>query len=452
MKLEKEHHFIGLKLLSAFSIGCIGSGQMFLPIFYKKVLGLGNDKIGFIFSITPFVSFIAFPYWTSLIDKTGKYREIMIRNMLIALLCILFIGLVPYLSNTEWIQIALTSMGCFGYAFFGYPIIAALVDTVILRVLAHRKDLYGRQKIGVPIGFATSVFLTGFLTEKLDSLYALFIVFTVYCLGFVITLAVVDINPHYYEPVETGEEVDDTYGSMSPNNNSVEQATAVVIEDVNDGICATPDPSMWHLLQEPEAIQFFTFMTTMGFAIAVVQAFLYLFMENDLHASSFLVGLFGPLGSITEIIVFFFFKQVLHRLGARRMLAVAQCIIVYRCLTYIVCARITWGAYLATATQVLHGVGFSMTWSAAALQADQIAPPDLKSRAQGLLNMAFNGLGSGIGALVGGFIYERWGSTVMWAVVAALAAVSIVLYTSNFVLSIVFLPLSNLVKRYTSSQ
>lgn len=52
MKSDKENNFIGLKLLSAFSIGCIGSGQMFLPIFYKKVLGLGNDKIGFIFSIS----------------------------------------------------------------------------------------------------------------------------------------------------------------------------------------------------------------------------------------------------------------------------------------------------------------------------------------------------------------------------------------------------------------
>jgi hypothetical protein len=49
-------------------------------------------------------------------------------------------------------------MGCFGYAIFGYPVIAALVDTVVLRVLADQKELYGRQKIGVPIGFASSVF------------------------------------------------------------------------------------------------------------------------------------------------------------------------------------------------------------------------------------------------------------------------------------------------------
>lgn len=54
MKNKKtvDANFIGLKLLGIFAFGLIGSGQMFLPIFYKKVLGLGNDKIGLIFSIS----------------------------------------------------------------------------------------------------------------------------------------------------------------------------------------------------------------------------------------------------------------------------------------------------------------------------------------------------------------------------------------------------------------
>lgn len=80
-----DEHFIGLKLLSIFSIGCIGSGQMFLPIFYKKVLGLGNDKIGLIFSISKvsvvvvvlslatyfffFYSAVCFIYSVSLLDS-----------------------------------------------------------------------------------------------------------------------------------------------------------------------------------------------------------------------------------------------------------------------------------------------------------------------------------------------------------------------------------------------
>lgn len=114
------------------------------------------------------------------------------------------------------------------------------------------------------------------------------------------------------------------------------------------------------------------------------------------------------------------------------MLIAAQSIIMYRCLTYIICPELSFGAWLATATQLLHGIGFSMTWSAGALQADQIAPAGLKSSAQGLLNMAFNGLGSGIGALVGGIIYERFGAQIMWATVVSISFFSIIMYASTF--------------------
>ncbi|GAA5796121.1 hypothetical protein HPULCUR_001490 [Helicostylum pulchrum] len=401
-----DEHFIGLKLLSIFSIGCIGSGQMFLPIFYKKVLELGNDKI-------------ALPYWTALIDRTGQYKKIMMTNMLIALVCILSIGLVPFISDKEWPRIILSCIGCFGYAFFGYPVIVALVDTVILRVLAERKDLYGRQKIGVPIGFASSVFLTGLLTEKLDSLYALFIIFTIYNLLFVITVWFVSVEPYQfsYKPVEQ------VYGSMSPS-------PAVVIEDENDEICATPTAAtaklnMWTLLKDPGAVQFFTFMTLMGFCIAVVHAFLYLYFENDLHGTPSMVGL-----------------------GGRNMLIIAQSIIIYRCLTYMICIELSFGAWLATATQLLHGVGISMTLSAGALQADRIAPEGLKSSAQGLLSMASSGIGSGVGALIGGVIYERFGAQVMWASVSIVAFLSILIYTSTFLRNTVFTFIATMVQKY----
>lgn len=195
----------------------------------------------------------------------------------------------PLAADTEWPRIALTSLGCFGYAFFGYPVIAALVDSVILRVLADKKDLYGRQKIGVPIGFASSVFFTGLLTEKLDSLYALFIIFTIYNLAFIVTVYFTNMEPF-----------GDEYKQLYVNNTAMGEE--------NDEIHVRP--SMWTLLKDPDAVQFFTFMTWMGFCIAIVQAFLYLYFENELHGTPFMVGLFGPLGSSTEIIVFFFSKQV----------------------------------------------------------------------------------------------------------------------------------------------
>lgn len=130
------------------------------------------------------------------------------------------------------------------------------------------------------------------------------------------------------------------------------------------------------------------------------------------------------------------------------MLIVAQSIIMYRCLTYMICIDLSFGAWLATVTQLLHGVGFSMTWSAGALQADQIAPEGLKSSAQGLLNMAFNGLGSGLGALIGGVIYERFGAQVMWASVSVIAFLSIFVYTSTFLRKTGFTFIAVMVQKY----
>lgn len=198
----------------------------------------------------------------------------------------------------------MTCLGCFGYAFFGYPVIAALVDSVILRVLAEKKDLYGRQKIGVPIGFASSVFLTGYLTEKLDSLYALFIVFTFYNLSFILTVWFVDVEPHHFEY----KPVDQVYGSTTSPILILDPPTIIISEEEHPPVVTKPN--MWTLLKDPNAVQFFTFVTLMGFCLAVVQAFLYLYFENDLHGTSTMVGLFGPLGSSTEIVVFFFSKEV----------------------------------------------------------------------------------------------------------------------------------------------
>lgn len=130
------------------------------------------------------------------------------------------------------------------------------------------------------------------------------------------------------------------------------------------------------------------------------------------------------------------------------MLIVAQCIVTYRFLTYMVAPYFTHGAWIVTITQLLHGVGFSMTWSAGALQADRIAPTGLKSSAQGLLNMAFNGVGSGLGALIGGIVYEKFGGTVMWGTAAVLALSSILIFTSTFLRNTLFLSISRLVQKY----
>lgn len=81
---------------------------------------------------------------------------------------------------------------------------------------------------------------------------------------------------------------------------------------------------------------------------------------------------------------------------------------------------------------LILGASFSLIWSAGVIKADAIAPPGMKSRAQGLLGMVYFGLGSGVGALLGGIVYEHYGSAFMWGMVLVLLCLSAFVQTSPF--------------------
>ncbi|MCA9947837.1 MAG: MFS transporter, partial [Anaerolineales bacterium] len=73
---------------------------------------------------------------------------------------------------------------------------------------------------------------------------------------------------------------------------------------------------------------------------------------------------------------------------------------------------------------LLHGPTFSAMWSAGVAYADETAVPGLSTTAQGIFNGTVLGLGSALGAVIGGFLYESSGAVVafQWAGWATLAA------------------------------
>ncbi|KAI9496315.1 major facilitator superfamily domain-containing protein [Zychaea mexicana] len=384
-------------------------------------------------------------------DKTQQYKKIMAINMLIGLVFILSISLVPSITTSnsnEWTITTLVSIGCLGYAFFGYPIIGTCVDCATLRVLGDRKQqLYGKMKMGCPVGFGLSVFLTG-ISIDLWGPYALFGIFATCVLSFVCTCLLTDLEPypwpqqrrpinnsnrtttaaagqhHHHDDVIVYGDDDDDGGEVDGDNDNV--------DDDDDDKLKSPS-SIWDLATQPQAVRFFIVMTLLGIVMGNVTAFLFLFIEKDLHGSPALVGLLGPLASCTEVVCFFFAKDIFRWLGPRRMLIVAHSVLVCRCLIYMIATTISSGAYLAAASQPLHGICFSLLWSAGVVEADNIAPPALKARSQGLLGTVYLGLGAGVGSLVCGYVYEHSGAVSMWLLTMILTLVSLFTYTAPVV-------------------
>lgn len=93
------------------------------------------------------------------------------------------------------------------------------------------------------------------------------------------------------------------------------------------------------------------------------------------------------------------------------------------------------------------GIAFSALWGAGVVQADELAPPSLQATSQGktkprrripmwltpplflgILAAMYAGVGSGLGSLLGGVVYEKLGSTQMFYVVIGLTSFSLELY------------------------
>lgn len=76
------------------------------------------------------------------------------------------------------------------------------------------------------------------------------------------------------------------------------------------------------------------------------------------------------------------------------------------------------------------GIAFSFLWSAAVVQADEIAPEGFKGRAQGLLGTMYLGFGAGTGTLLCGYVYESYGANVMWCLLLVLTLIGLLVYAA----------------------
>lgn len=346
--------------------GAIGAIVPFVSLYYRGT-GLTLGQIGLLVALPGLLQVVASPLWGVLADALRLHRLLLPVAITGTLLPVLLIGHVT--SYTALIGLVTVQ------SLFAAPV-SALADSATLALLGTARERYGAQRVWGAVGWGLSTLLFGRLVTQ----GGLGVIFVGYAL--LATLA----------------------------------AGAAL---------ALPRPALAHvdlriaartLLRDRRWFRLLGCVLLVGCCGAAISSFLSLYLQ-DLGATSQQIGLAYTLAGLSELPVMALSPLLLRRWGARPLLVAAGLLYAVRVAIYIIAPTPGW----ALAAQLLHGPCFAAFWIAGVVEAQRLAPRGLEATAQSLFGVAAFGVASSLASMVGGSVFQFFGSAALFGLGGMLA-------------------------------
>jgi PPP family 3-phenylpropionic acid transporter len=334
--------------------------QPFIILYFQE-LGFSGAQIGFLAGMTPLVFMIGYPLWTGLADAKMRHKLIMSLTILVS---ILTTALFPLIKSFTLLIPAI-----FIYALFAAPVIS-FADSATLHMLAEKKDLYGRIRLGGTIGWGLVAPVAGAIIERYGIQWA----FWGYSVIMVFTL--------------------------------------LICQRFNFGQSAEREPmraNVRKVITDQRWIFFLSLMFVGGVAFTVVNSYLYPYME-ELEISRSTMGFALTIATLSELPVLFFSKNLIDRFKAHGLLFIGMFITGLRLILY---AVLPFQAGILI-FQLINGLTSPLVLVAAVSYANEIAPEGMKATAQGLLGAVMFGFGGAVGGAIGGLMLGSMGGQAMF--------------------------------------
>lgn len=340
----------------------------FIPfiVLYYQELGFDGTQIGLLTGVIPLITLVAVPLWTRLADATRKHRLIMSVAMSVGVVGFFVFPMIQTFAP-------LLILGVLTNSFLS-PV-SSFADSATIFMLGEQKDLYGRIRIGGTIGFGVMAPIAGLLVENLGLKIAFW--------GASILLFVGLLISQKFEYAQ-GREEDSEKGGIRM------------------------------LLGNPHWLLFLFLAFAAGLSLAATSTYFYPYMK-ELGVKESMMGVAVAVGTLAEIPTFFFGNRLLKRFGSHRLLFVAMVMNGARPLLFAVSGSLI----PILLIQLLNVLAFPATWLAGVAYADENAPANLKTTAQGLFSMMFFGVGMAAGGFFGGLLLESKGGQGMYAIFGA---------------------------------
>ena len=334
----------------------------FMVLYYQS-LGLSGAQIGVLTGITPLITLLSTPFWTSLADASGRYRPVMSLTLIVAALCMFAIPLLNLFAPLLLVAVV-------SYIFLA-PV-TSFADSATMYMLGDQKAMYGRIRLGGTIGYGSAALLSGVLVQR----YGLRLAFWGGAL--LLLLALIISQKLVYNPQR---------GSHSA----------------------------WRgirlLLANHRWLLFLTVAFAAGLAYAASSIYLFPYLKG-LGTPEAVMGLILMIGTFTEIPVFFYGHHLVRRFKPYPLFMLAMTLTGLRLLAF---AASTTPAQ-AILVQLLNGLTFPAVWIAGVAYADANAPAGLSATAQGMFGVMIFGFGAAVGGFFGGPLLESLGGRGLYLV------------------------------------
>ncbi|RIB00698.1 hypothetical protein C2G38_1919590, partial [Gigaspora rosea] len=242
------------------------------------------------------------------------------------------------------------------FAFFGVPV-NALVDSGVLKILGDKRELYVTTRSN-DIPFKPLINLDDFDDDDVASSSRGNVKFN--------NGSVVNMSPHIGDDGDDSS-IDEDDDEMLVPDLDILAFPPTSLNLPTASFSNNPTSSMKALLTNPSVVTLLLVMLLMGTAFAMSNAFLLLFLNQELEASSILISQFGLCS----------------------LVFLAHIVTIIRCSTYIFLQKSTFSYMLALLVQLLNGVGFSALWISGVTHIANSAPPNLISFSQGVMTAVY---------------------------------------------------------------
>jgi len=339
----------------------------FGAIYYMEK-GLTAQQIGLIEGLMPSVKSVATIFWGYVSDITKRKKAVYFFTRLMGTAVLTMLAF-NFLASS-FIHIVMISLGSQAFTSGG------VLDAWTFDMLGdHAKTEYGKIRLWMAASWGLGCFGMSWITDYLGFNYN-FILYD--------SLAVVSLFlMTAFIPART--QVEKAMGDDSPDRKAARAA-----------LCNVP------------VFMFLMEMLIMGMGIGVVEKLLFVYLKESLGASTVLCGTAVLMTVSMELPIFYAMDWLNRKLGYSLLMMISQLSYIIRVYGYTLLEPETKNWIILI--EVLHGFTFGFLWVGAKEYQRIITPMGWQGTFSSLLWMIYGSFGSGVGAIVGGYCFDKVGA------------------------------------------